>query len=44
LVIAIPAIAFFNLMRNRMARLVLEVGIVSEGLMNRFSTIGTKKS
>ncbi|HWB11317.1 MAG TPA: MotA/TolQ/ExbB proton channel family protein [Pirellulales bacterium] len=34
--LAIPAIALFGIMRNRMARLTLEVGIVSEGLMSRF--------
>ncbi|OYV83265.1 MAG: hypothetical protein B7Z73_16255 [Planctomycetia bacterium 21-64-5] len=34
--LAIPAIALFGIMRNRMARLTLEVGIVSEGLMGRF--------
>ncbi len=43
LLIAIPAIGIYNILRNRMARLVLEVGIVSEGLMSRFSTLGTKK-
>lgn len=37
LVIAIPAMIAFSLLKNRMARLVLEVGIVSEGLMSRFS-------
>ena len=36
LAIAIPAIAAYNMLRNRIARLVLEVGIVSEGLMSRF--------
>ncbi|TWU00306.1 Biopolymer transport protein ExbB [Botrimarina colliarenosi] len=36
LAIAIPAIAAYNLLRNRVARLVLEVGILSEGLMSRF--------
>ena len=36
LVIAIPAIAVYNIIKNRIARLVLEVGIVSEGLMSRF--------
>ena len=36
LVIAIPALAAYNLLRNRVSRLVLEVGIVSEGLMSRF--------
>ena len=36
LAIAIPAIAAYNILRNRIARLVLEAGIVSEGLMSRF--------
>ena len=36
LALAIPALAAYNLLRNRIARLVLEVGIVSEGLMSRF--------
>ncbi|NQU24664.1 MAG: MotA/TolQ/ExbB proton channel family protein [Candidatus Nealsonbacteria bacterium] len=40
LFIAIPAIAAFNILRNRVARLVLEVGILSEGLMGRFSSVG----
>lgn len=40
--LAIPAIAIFGIMRNQMARLTLEVGIVSEGLMSRFSTMGKK--
>ena len=44
LFIAIPAIAIYNILRNRVARLVLEVGIVSEGLMGRFSGVGAKKS
>jgi len=44
LAIAIPAIAAFNILKNRIARLVLEVGIISEGLMGRFATVGTKKS
>jgi biopolymer transport protein ExbB len=38
LAIAIPAIAAYNILRNRIARLVLEVGVLSEGLMSRFST------
>jgi biopolymer transport protein ExbB len=40
LFIAIPAIAAYNILRNRVARLVLEVGIISEGLMGRFSNVG----
>ena len=43
LAVAIPAIAAYNILRNRIARLVLEVGIVSEGLMSRFQNVGTKK-
>lgn len=41
--IAIPAIALFGIMRNRMARLTLEVGVLSEGLMSRFQGVGPKK-
>ncbi len=44
LFIAIPAIAAYNILRNRVARLVLEVGIVSEGLMSRFQTTGAKQT
>ena len=40
--IAIPAIAAYNILRNRVARLVLEVGILSEGLMSRFENVGKK--
>ena len=43
LLIAIPAIAAYNILRNRVARLVLEVGILSEDLMSRFSNVGAKK-
>jgi len=42
LAIAIPAIAAYNILRNRVSRLVLEVGIVSEGLMSRFQNVGKK--
>ncbi len=42
LFIAIPAIAAYNLIRNRVQRLVLEVGILSEGLMSRFASVGKK--
>ncbi|MGY8767305.1 MAG: MotA/TolQ/ExbB proton channel family protein [Pirellulales bacterium] len=40
LFIAIPAIAFYNILRNRVDRLALEVGITSEGLMSRFQSTG----
>ncbi|MBN2023767.1 MAG: MotA/TolQ/ExbB proton channel family protein [Pirellulales bacterium] len=43
LMIAIPAIAAYNILRNRVARLVLEVGILSEDLMSRFSNVGKKE-
>ena len=41
--LAIPAIMIFGIMRNRMARMTLEVGILSEGLMGRFQSVGAKK-
>lgn len=43
LFIAIPAIAAYSILRNRVARLVLEVGILSEGLMSRFENVGVQK-
>ncbi|MDP6468563.1 MAG: MotA/TolQ/ExbB proton channel family protein [Pirellulaceae bacterium] len=42
LAIAIPAIAAYNILKNRVQRLVLEVGINSEGLMGRFQNVGDK--
>jgi biopolymer transport protein ExbB len=44
LIIAIPAMIAYSLLRNRAARYVLEIGMVSEGLMQRFSTVGKSKS
>ena len=43
LLIAIPAIALYSILKNRISRLVLEVGIVSEGLMDRFQNVGDRK-
>ena len=43
LAIAIPAIACYNILRNRVQRLVLDVGITSENLMGRFEKVGKKK-
>jgi biopolymer transport protein ExbB len=40
LLIAIPSIIYYQVVRNRMARLIREVGLVSEGLMKRFSGVG----
>jgi biopolymer transport protein ExbB len=42
--LAIPAIAAYGILKNRLARLVLEVGILSEGLMGRFSNVPGKKA
>jgi len=42
--LAIPAIAIYHVLRNRVARLVLEVGVLSEGLMSRFQNVGGKKN
>jgi biopolymer transport protein ExbB len=38
LIISIPAVMFLGFMKNRLARMTLEVGILSEGLMSRFDT------
>ncbi|MBM4092800.1 MAG: MotA/TolQ/ExbB proton channel family protein [Planctomycetes bacterium] len=43
LAIAIPALAAYSIIKNRIARLVLEVGIVSEGLMSRFENVTPRK-
>lgn len=40
LTVAIPAMIAYSILRNRVARFVLEVGMVSEGLMSRFSGMG----
>jgi biopolymer transport protein ExbB len=43
LAIAIPAIAAYNILRNRFERLELEVGITGDDLMRRFEKVGQKK-
>ncbi|MEM8679524.1 MAG: MotA/TolQ/ExbB proton channel family protein [Planctomycetota bacterium] len=43
LAIAIPAIALYNILKNRISQLVLEVGIESEKLMSRFQNVGKDK-
>jgi biopolymer transport protein ExbB len=40
LTVAIPAMVFYAILRNRIARFILEVGMVSEGLMGRFAQAG----
>lgn len=40
LTVAIPAMIAYSILRNRVSRYMLEVGMVSEGLMSRFSSMG----
>jgi biopolymer transport protein ExbB len=44
LMIAIPAMAVHTIFRNRIARFVLQVGVISENLMSRFSNLSAKKN
>jgi biopolymer transport protein ExbB len=43
LVLAIPAIIAFSLMKNRLTRLVLEVGVAAGNLMSRFEAVSKGK-
>ena len=38
--IAVPAMVLYSILKNRIQRLVLEIGMVSEGLMSRFAAVG----
>ena len=42
--LAIPAIAAYTILRNRVSRLVLDVGIISENMMSRFQNVGGPKT
>ncbi len=44
LLIAIPAIAAYNIFKNMIQKLVLDVGITSDNLMGRFEKVGSKSS
>ena len=44
LLIAIPAIAAYNIIKNMIQKLVLDVGITSDNLMGRFEKVGSKPS
>ena len=44
LVLAIPAMVFHSILKNRVQRMVLEIGMVSESLMGRFAQVGKQKS
>jgi biopolymer transport protein ExbB len=43
LIVAIPAIVFYGLFKNQVARMVLEIGMLAEGFMSRFSAAGKAK-
>jgi biopolymer transport protein ExbB len=43
LTVAIPAMVFYAILRNRIARFTLEVSMVSEGLMGRFAQAGKQQ-
>ena len=44
LMLAIPAMVFHSILKNRIQRMVLEIGMVSESLMGRFAQVGKPKS
>jgi biopolymer transport protein ExbB len=41
--LAIPAIISFNLLKNRLSRLTLDVGVIAERLMGRFENVSKKQ-
>ncbi len=43
LVVAIPAMVAYAILRNRIARFIMEVSMVSEGLMSRFAQAGRQQ-
>jgi biopolymer transport protein ExbB len=43
LVVAIPAMVAYAVLRNRIARFIMEVSMVSEGLMSRFAQAGRQQ-
>ena len=43
LILAVPAMVFHSILKNRIQRLVLEIGMVSEGLMGRFAAVGKQQ-
>lgn len=43
LAVAIPAMIAYSLLKNRVARMMMEVGTVSENLMSQFSAVGKTK-
>ena len=43
LAIALPALAAFDILKNRLSRLALDVAVVSDNFMGRFSNVGAGK-
>ncbi|MDD3587235.1 MAG: MotA/TolQ/ExbB proton channel family protein [Thermoguttaceae bacterium] len=43
LAIALPSLAFYDIFRNRLARFTLEIGIISDNFMSRFSSMTPRK-
>jgi len=44
LAIALPALAAFDILKNRLARFILDVSVVSDNFMSRFSNVAPKNS
>lgn len=44
LAIALPALAAFDILKNRLARFMLDVSILSDNLMSRFSNVAAPRS
>lgn len=44
LMLAIPAMISHSILKNRIQRMVLEIGMVSESLMGRFAQVGKQKT
>ena len=43
LAIALPSLALFDIIKNRLARYILEIGIISDNYLGRFSSVTPKK-
>lgn len=43
LTIALPSLAIYDIIKNRLARFILEIGIISDNYIGRFSSVTSKK-
>ena len=43
LTIALPSLAIYDIIKNRLARFILEIGIISDNYIGRFSSVTPKK-